>query len=116
MKSIELMIGDWVSFFGSPKKITLLTATQPLAADPIPLTTEILEKNGWEYYDKDAKFFPGTWGGGGLLLEETYGGFMIAVVSDYDDEDTNQTPFVLKYVHELQHALRLLNKDKEITI
>lgn len=84
--------------------------------DPIPLTKEILKKNGWEYNDEEAKFFPKTWVGGGLMLQERDEGFMIVVTSDYDDEDTNDTPFVLLYVHELQHALRLRRIEKEICV
>ena len=84
--------------------------------DPIPLTEEILKKNGWEYNDEEAKFFPQTWVGGGLMLQERDEGFMIVVTSDYDDEDTNDTPFVLLYVHELQHALRLRRIEKEIEV
>lgn len=41
---------------------------------------------------------------------------MIMATSDYDDEDTNNTPFILNYVHELQHALKLRRFSKEITI
>lgn len=84
--------------------------------DPIPLTKEILKKNGWEYNDEEAKFFPETWVGGGLMLQERDEGFMIVVTSDYDDEDTNSTPFILLYVHELQHALRLRRIEKEIEV
>ena len=83
---------------------------------PIPLTAELLEKNGWKLNDEDAKFVPGTWTGGGLMLEQEPDGdgFRIVVTSDYDDEDTNRTPFVLHHLHELQNALRLRGIEKEI--
>lgn len=85
--------------------------------DPIPLTEEILKKNGWEYNNEKAKFFPCTWVAGGLKLQEEYGGgYRIVVTSEYDDEDTNRTPFVLLYVHELQHALRLRHVEREIEL
>lgn len=85
--------------------------------EPIPLTEEILKKNGWEYNDEEAKFFSKTWVGGGLKLQGADGcGYRIVVTSDYDDEDTNDTPFVLLYVHELQHALRLRRIEKEIEV
>lgn len=76
----------------------------------IPLTTEILKINGWIYNDKDAKYAPETWVGNNLMLHEDNGRFRIVVVSDYDDEDTNNTPFTIQYVHELQHALRLCGR------
>lgn len=82
---------------------------------PIPLTEKILRKNGWVYNGDGAKFFPQTWVGGGLKLQGADdGGYRIVVTSDYDDEDTNSTPFTLHYVHELQHALRLRGIEKEI--
>lgn len=76
----------------------------------IPLTTEILKINGWIYNDKEAKYAPETWVGNNLMLHEDNGRYRIVVVSDYDDEDTNNTPFVIQYVHELQHALRLCGR------
>jgi len=83
---------------------------------PIPLDARQLEKNGWKLNGDDAKFAPGTWTGGGLMLEQEPDGdgFRIVVTSDYDDEDTNSTPFVLHYLHELQNALRLRGIEREI--
>ena len=84
---------------------------------PIPLTEGILRKNGWEYDDEVTKFAPCTWSGGGLILQGTDdGGYRIVVTSDYDDEDTNDTPFIHLYVHELQHAMRLRRIEKEIEV
>ena len=84
---------------------------------PIPLTQDILEKNGWIYNNEDEKFFPQTWVGGGLMLQGADDcGYRIVDASDYDDEDTNNTPFILLYVHELQHALRLRRIKKEIEV
>lgn len=76
----------------------------------IPLATEILKMNGWIYNDEEAKYAPETWVGNNLMLHEENGKYRIVVVSDYDDEDTNNTPFVIQYVHELQHALRLCGR------
>jgi len=83
---------------------------------PIPLDARQLEKNGWKLNGDDAKFAPGTWTGGGLMLkqEPDGDGFRIVVTSDYDDEDTNSTPFVLHYLHQLQNAIRLRGIEKEI--
>lgn len=79
--------------------------------EPIPLTPEILEKNGFE------RFFPETWVGGGLMLQRASDcGYRIVVTCDFDDEETNNTPFVILYVHELQHALRLCRIEKEIIL
>ena len=141
MEAKDLMIGDWVLHdgepyqirqlgiygvdrdgedypaicVGKPKGIGLIVERNEI--EPIPLTPEILEKNGWVYNDEDKKFFSQTWVGGGLMLQGADDcGYCIVVASDYDDEDTNRTPFILLYVHELQHALRLRRIDKEITL
>ena len=132
MKANELMIGDWVKHPNGQNRITaiqdndfvftdyredILGACEVDDLQPIPLTPEILEKNGWSYNDEDAKFATETWSGGGLILQgHEDSGFMIMAISDYDDEDTNHTPFILNYVHELQHALKLRRLSKEITI
>lgn len=123
------MIGDWVyrpACYDRVKEIRTegIIGNDPLRGfvsisevEPIPLIEEILRKNGWEYDDEEAKFAPCTWSGGGLMLQDTDdGGYRIVVTSDYDDEDTNGTPFVLLYVHELQHALRLRRIEKEIEV
>lgn len=83
---------------------------------PIPLTAEILERNGWSYNNEDAKYAAETWVGNGLMLQENGIGYRIVVVSDYDDEDTNYTQFVITYIHQLQHALRLAGIEKEIEL
>lgn len=147
IKTTELMIGDWVCYCKANAYTTQVMEIRstsdgeedyihcfrdnrdPLKEkyktddfnteilSPIPLTEEILKKNGWEYNDEKAKFFPCTWVAGGLKLQEEYGGgYRIVVTSEYDDEDTNRTPFVLLYVHELQNALRLRKIEKEIKI
>jgi len=136
MKANELMIGDIVQINCFDKstitiKVTTITNVEITGVtedghshwcgiknvQPISLSTEILEKNGWSYNDEDAKFAPETWSGGGLTLQgHEDSGFMIMATSDYDDEDTNHTPFILNYVHELQHALKLRRLSKEITI
>lgn len=141
MKATELMIRDWVLHEGEPYQIRQLgiygvdrdgedypavcvgkpegvgLIVERNEIEPIPLTPEILEKNGWGYNNEDEKFFPQTWVGGGLMLQGTGDcGYRIVVASDYDDEDTNDTPVILLYVHELQHALRLCRIEKEIVL
>lgn len=128
MKETELMIGDYL-YWGKDKvvKVQMIRkygenfGVDAIYNDdelkPIPLTPEILEKNGWVYNNEDEKFFPQTWVGGGLMLQSAGDcGYCIVVTSDYDDEDTNDTPFIILYVHELQHALRLSGIKKEIEI
>lgn len=129
MTAKDLMIGDYVLACGKKTQVVWIGNIKKLAVrgfpseffedevEPIPLTPEILEKNGWMYNNEDEKFFPQTWVGGGLMLQGADDcGYRIVVTSDYDDEDTNNTPFILLYVHELQQALRLRRIKKEIIL
>lgn len=91
--------------------------------DPVPLTREILEKNGF-YYCKRT-------GGCYLYTTISYGNWDAEVVlfdvnSEYrnnqlhigspDDSDTFLHLMECNYVHELQHALRLCGIEKEIEL
>ncbi len=79
---------------------------------PIPLTPEILEKNGFKKDERDENFYKWNW----------------SVIDDcisYDKEtgmvrifNTSGLVFVkiLSCLHELQHALRLCEIDKTITL
>lgn len=127
MKAEDLMVGDYLMHYGFPYRVIqvdgivrdgwMIENGEEDCGEPIPITPEILEKNGWVYNNDDEKFFPQTWVGGGLMLQgaDDYG-YRIVVTSDYDDEDTNNTPFIILYVHELQHALRLRGIKKEIIL
>lgn len=78
--------------------------------EPIPLTPEILEKNGFEPV-KEGKF---------PTLKNCYGDILFQL-EDIKNEYIHDTLYMFKnipifYVHELQHALRLCNLDKEIVL
>lgn len=120
MKETELMIGDWVTsiydkralqinVIDSFKKCVCLDHRDWVSVDnlqPIPLTGEILEKNGFE------------WRAYGVVLA----GEDMALVQcgDYwkikPNQYSNDTFCYIWYVHELQHALRLCGIDKEIVL
>lgn len=137
MKATELMIGDWVfdNFHQAKARVNTLTRALLWGAveekdgfyddkqlryedvKPIPITEEILRKNGWECNDEDTMFAIRTWSDGWLkLLVADDCGYRIVVTSDYDYEESNNTPFILQYVHELQHALRLRRIENEIEL
>ena len=120
------MIGDWIQSFGEPHKIIGIRTDTPYPyiktnmsdtwyewgmkdlADGIPLTPEIMEKNGMsmnpygEYFAEDKNYFL-------ELSREDEGFFWTINFNEY-------TIIPLNYVHELQHALRLCGIDKEITL
>lgn len=139
MKAEEIMIGDWLKWKDKYVQVAMVSGVKwsfghidvTLAhcndekllethdiksISPILLTPEILEKNGWTYNDENSKFYPDTWSDNGIMLRKEGYRFRIVVVSDYDDEDTNDTQFVLQYVSDLQHALKLLKIEKEIVL
>ena len=137
MKATELMIGDWLRY--SPKSISMNNNygglyraegvsqdTISLGAknyrfvvsdkeiDPIPLTAEILEKNGFKYKttDWDVVYEGPHYGKYNLKkFHVLIGKENVALASHYDyigqgDVDAHVFAYI-NYVHELQHALRL---------
>ena len=142
MKATELMIGDWVDFyhFYEPEKkivtrhrvtdiygscldglVGISNHQNPVHADhiePVKITPEILEKNGFEVQDQ----------GGGR--RDVWIGFGVDCEGDIEVEFKYNVPVYLKidggfkgeyytsanikYIHQLQHALRLCGIEKEI--
>lgn len=129
MKANELMTGDWVLIkrtpsYEYPYKICSINNYSILGEgytdwieveadeeiklediEPIPLTAEILEKNGWKY--NELPFIQG-WEQFGLLLYAGGEGYRINC--------GNNVAMRIDAVHELQHALRLCGIDKEIVL
>lgn len=115
MKSEELMLNDWVlTKEGEPAQvyqiydgIVALTAPSPCLynvkyVQPIKLTPELLEKNG--FVEDDNRIFE-------------YGEDIAVWNEDkewiFDADLEFNTRINLPYLHQLQHAFRLLNIEKE---
>lgn len=84
----------------------------PERLEPIPLTREILEKNGFKY-NPDAYAFP--------VPAECYDfplgqGFFIEQFADGTYRITDHCFVSFRYLHEFQHVLRLCGIDKEIVV
>ncbi len=120
MKATELKIGDWVSYKGKPAKICSLDMFAGCGVyevdemssddrlDPLPLTAEILEKNGWIYNDEYNLYFLQ-----GMLhayLKETKSGFLLYT------ENLSIPSATYNYVHQLQHLLWALGIDDDLKI
>lgn len=133
LKISDLSVGDWVMVNERPRKIRVLADVwngsnevlvgyvahvnpngynvvfyKPIEkVEPIPITAEILEANGIHrtYEDDEYAIFRGD-------------GLWAVKYSDGDWELS--TPPVcrvdIKYIHQLQHALRLVGVDKEINL
>ena len=126
MKTTDLMIGDWVYCYGKPTKITILTNADIIATEigdgvitPIPLASEILEKNGW--IQSRYEICKSVYEYKGLHLRHTMikrsNGRWVAnvdgIVEKFSDEYMHSFLRInVFYVHELQHALRLCGLDK----
>lgn len=130
MEARKLMIGDLVKqkYSGLVLKVCAIKPQYIRAEDeggefredtiePIPLTEEILEKNGFEDI-----------GDGTYQLEEkpcwfwvdffkhTYGCEYDTSTYEYEDDEHRLKLYGIPSVHELQHALRLCGIEKEIEL
>jgi len=129
----SLQIGDYVNYRGQIIKVTSLydkggsnevgwsdkesVWVNAYNVEPIPLTTEILEKNGFEkqfgnfIYENDDE----------NLMIEFYPKNINYTNGCYDYIDIEKgcvtiTEMPIEFVHELQHALRLCGIDKEFEL
>lgn len=140
MKIYELMLGDWVRVndpngpfcsrvYGLSLELRTVYAKEPDltvaypydedCVDPIPLTPEILEKNGFGYVEKD------TLMGGSIthfyLGEPYYCKNMDLHIGGNKDgffwmNYLRNEIGSIRYVHQLQHAFRICGIEKEIEL
>ncbi len=126
MRANELMIGDWVysSFSNEPCQVTgievygsgygnvkvdkVVGAKEDASLTPIPLTKEILGKNGieWSY---NCGFFKEENHGFLELFKDNDGIYWSINCAEYDI-------IKLEFVHQLQHALSLCDIKKDIIL
>ena len=111
IKISELSIGDWVEVQGVVKRIDYLYGKDNVCdvpielVHPIPLTPEILEKNGFEENC-------GRWYNSEALMEfEQYKDGWCRTINCGE-----YSVYFIKYVHQLQNALRLAGVEKEIEV
>lgn len=141
MEEKELMIGDWLycSFSHEPcqllgielyeltgytfVKVTNVVGAKDIASlSPIPLTSEILKKNGFKNISKELFVYYSHAADGyiKIRLSELLDGEWKLSVDNYDRFNDSHKQYTsdicfLK-VHELQHALRLCGIKKEIVL
>ena len=124
MKAEELMIGDYLMHDGSPYRVIqvdgivrdgwMIENGEEDCGEPIPLTPEILEKNGLEK-DNHGRIY-------GEYFDEDSNRDLEITVDDKTGEvwwsyNWNEYYIIrLRYVHQLQHALRLCGIEKEIEL
>ena len=120
MKATELMVGDWVLDGKKPAQITgimcddlLETTLSPSVGgeciSPIPLTDEIMKKNGFSLQSDNTEFFKlDTYCFGNEGCE--------FLIHRLNNEDYQFGPAKIRNVHELQHAMRLCGIEKEVEL
>lgn len=121
MKANELMIDDWVLDKKTNRPYKIIGTNDLLFHNdysPIPLTTEILEKNGFVKYRNCSTYHILTKDYSLIELRNVEGS-MAVWIEWIENNDGIYCDYLLpypKYVHELQHALRLCNINKKIEI
>ena len=130
MKTKDLMLYDWVQVPSELNRFKQIKSTfdmdEAVLYQPIPLTEEILKKNGFLLHNSASYFKEYMWTTGGI---DEYADVYIEVGKDQQDNwrwDNLKCKlhffrgdvFLVKmqYVHELQHALRICHIDKEIVL
>lgn len=132
MSICDLMFGDWVLWRGTPIKIMSIndktsrslepTVTGLIAIDgketirrfnakslkPIPITPEILAKNGFE--NRGAQFLCDRI----CMIWWKDNIFMFSKYTRHEDLPTENISINIGYVHELQRALKLCGITKKI--
>ena len=102
MKANELMIGDWVLYGDKSVKVLQLSENSKYDwVKPIPLTYEILKKNGWKASEDGYEYIADEATIQCCLPEMR--GCLSGVEIAY---------FQCEYVHQLQHLLRLCGRDE----
>ena len=118
----SLMIGDWVcNLKGDILQIQTISESYVILNNdgyyyneiqPIPLTPEILEKNGFEYKEKELGLY-------GVTIAPHYLRDDIPFEVFCDGKPFTiwfKEPVNIKFVHQLQHAMLLCGIRKEIVI
>lgn len=123
MKPPKYMVGDLVYIDNKTRKITAINDSgqyhikvedgtaivKPKEVVPIPLTPEILEKNGWK------KVFPNEnlWKKGSIIIYDCLKehNFWCFKITGFDEGD-----IYFNFVHQLQHLIFGLGLDNSMTI
>ena len=131
MEVNELMVGDWVSVAGTPMKVACIGTNRIGFEDSkgeiffhdadnveaIELYTLLLEGNGFILVENETPAWE-------LEFRSCYGVEKVKIdysghgskLFAYDEDKSESIELSIRYVHQLQHALRLMGIDKEIKI
>jgi hypothetical protein len=126
MKATDLMISDYISYKGQIIKIVSITKKKVgyhikdnecrmhyarlCECNPIPLTPEILEKNGWKSMKN---------GSGDFILAKPMVGNSATITKTINGYEMSHGAFNglgIHYIHELQHAFSLVGINKDLIL
>lgn len=140
MKANNLMIGDWLKHangkFYQVTRIDVLSNGDIHYAcgtphlweynnkfEPIPLTKEILEKNGFVYKSEGMLYVYYNYAGDGYIsirLSDLLDGEWELAIDNYDKFNDSHIQYTIDRcflkVHELQHAMKLCGIEKKIQL
>lgn len=135
LKISELSVGDWVRWkvYDKTYDICISQITDILVRGvhdgieygmkitqmyPIPITAEMLEKNGLFRHERDADNSKLIALSNHFIMARTYTDVDWWRVLIYDEEIPSEELFngIIYSVHQLQHALRLAGVEKEINL
>ena len=114
IRATELMVGDWVmdTRSNTPLRVNPFLAQLEVPEwEPIPLTTKILEKNGFNYLKETGYMCYEQLGDRQYNLIAVKGNILQMQFTSGNLEWTE-----CRYAHELQHALRLCGINLEIKV
>ena len=97
-----------VSYYSNKLEVYITVSSEEI--EPIPLTPEILEKNGFEKHISDIRMFfqHGEYHLSYYIVNKHF--------TIYNQIDGSLVQRVIVNAHELQHALKLCGIDKEIIV
>ena len=128
----DLMVGDWVYNTNNkkPEQVCEILERMVMLAyndlynydeiEPIPITPEILEKNGMHLYNRKTNNLMEECNHSDVFEEDD--NYRVELSLDYDGSirwtinGDEYTIMPLNYVHQLQHALRLCGITREIIL
>ena len=131
MKANELQVGSWIMFGSEPHQVGALYADNSVKvvgdrcayylehAEPIPITKELLEKNGFEREKLIPAYNHYIGIDNRVTLQDDYEGLNSNNVWDAHIDSEEYCTIAhceLTYLHELQHLLNLCKIDFEFSV
>lgn len=124
MKAENLMTGDFVMSFGQVTEVwtvdtsyeeeQLINYLDAREFEPIPITPEILEKNS--FLKVETFEYPSHRVGISFLYRDTPEGLRIFVQNAHAGEPTCTMIKTCKYVHEVQHMIKMCDIERTFVL